>query len=63
MMRVMPDMKHSDPSTVSLEPDASASITWHFMDKETVVLACNIPGHFEAGMRHDLPIKGKTHTY
>ena len=59
MMRAMPDMKHSDPNTVSLEPGASASITWRFIGKDTVVFACNIPGHFEAGMRHDLAINGK----
>ena len=63
MMRAMPDMKHSDPNTVSLEPGASASITWRFMGKDTVVFACNIPGHFEAGMRHDLAIESKAHSH
>ena len=57
MMRAMPDMKHEDPNTVSLESGASASITWRFKGDDTVVFACNIPGHFEAGMRHDLAIK------
>lgn len=56
MMRKMPDMKHEDPNTVSLEPGASATITWRFKGKDTVVFACNIPGHFEAGMRHDLAL-------
>ena len=60
MMRAMPDMKHDDPNTVSLEPGASASITWRFTGKDTVVFACNIPGHFEAGMHYDLPIKART---
>lgn len=26
------------------------------MGKDTVVFACNIPGHFEAGMKHILAI-------
>jgi len=29
------------------------------MGKDIVVFACNIPGHFEAGMKHTLAIKGK----
>lgn len=52
MMQKMPDMKHSDPNTVSLQPGESATLSWKFMGKDTVVFACNIPGHFEAGMKH-----------
>ena len=51
MMQKMPDMKHSDPNTVSLVPGESATLAWKFMGKDTVVFACNIPGHFEAGMK------------
>ncbi|MDH3219117.1 MAG: hypothetical protein OEO19_06245 [Gammaproteobacteria bacterium] len=54
MMQKMPDMKHNDPNTVSLAPGESTSLTWKFMGKDTVVFACNIPGHFEAGMKHIL---------
>jgi len=56
MMQKMPDMKHNDPNTVSLVPGESATLSWKFMGKDTVVFACNIPGHFEAGMKHVLPI-------
>jgi len=52
MMQKMPDMEHSDPNTVSLAPGESATLAWKFMGKDTVVFACNIPGHFEAGMKH-----------
>lgn len=51
MMQKMPDMKHSDPNTVSLEPGESATLSWKFMGADSVVFACNIPGHFEAGMK------------
>jgi uncharacterized cupredoxin-like copper-binding protein len=54
MMRKMPDMAHEDPNTVSLEPGASATLTWRFQGGDTVVFACNIPGHYEAGMSHEL---------
>ncbi len=56
MMQKMPDMQHNDPNTVSLAPDESATLSWKFMGKDTVVFACNIPGHFEAGMKHVLAI-------
>lgn len=57
MMQKMPDMKHNDPNTVSLLPGESATLSWKFMGKDIVVFTCNIPGHFEAGMKHALAIK------
>jgi uncharacterized cupredoxin-like copper-binding protein len=45
-----------DQVKVSLVPGESATLSWKFMGKDTVVFACNIPGHFEAGMKHILPI-------
>jgi len=57
MMQRMPDMKHNDPNTVSLAPGESVTLSWKFMGKDTVVFACNIPGHFEAGMKQVLEIK------
>lgn len=60
MMENMPNMEHSDPNTVSLLPGESATLSWKFMGKDTVVFACNIPGHFEAGMKHKLAIEGKS---
>jgi uncharacterized cupredoxin-like copper-binding protein len=60
MMQKMPNMKHNDPNTVSLSPGESATLSWKFMGKDTVVFACNIPGHFEAGMKHTLAITGKS---
>ncbi|HKJ49976.1 MAG TPA: cupredoxin family protein [Gammaproteobacteria bacterium] len=57
MMRKMPDMKHNDPNTVSLEPGESTTLTWRFDGDDTVVFACNEPGHFEAGMHHSLDIE------
>jgi uncharacterized cupredoxin-like copper-binding protein len=50
MMRRMPNMVHEDGNSVTLEPGEKKEITWHFMGNEAAVFACNIPGHFEAGM-------------
>jgi uncharacterized cupredoxin-like copper-binding protein len=52
MMQKMPDMKHSDPNTVSLLPGESATLSWKFMGSDTVVFSCKITGHIEAGMKH-----------
>jgi uncharacterized cupredoxin-like copper-binding protein len=52
MMKKMPDMKHNDDTSVSLAPGAEAEINWRFAGEAEVVFACNIPGHFEAGMHH-----------
>jgi uncharacterized cupredoxin-like copper-binding protein len=57
MMQKMPGMKHDDPNAVSLAPGESASLSWKFMGQDTVVFACNFPGHFEAGMKHVLAIE------
>jgi uncharacterized cupredoxin-like copper-binding protein len=59
MMRKMPDMKHEDPNTVSLAAGETARLKWRFMGDDTVVFACNIPGHFEAGMKHEQLIFGE----
>lgn len=56
MMQKMPDMQHNDPNTVSLAPGESAKLSWKFMGKDTVVFACNIPDHFEAGMKNVVAI-------
>ena len=58
MMQQMPNMKHNDPNTVSLAPGESARLLWKFIGKDEVVFACNVPGHFEAGMKHRIAISG-----
>lgn len=57
MMREMPDMMHKDGNTLSLESGESGEITWRFEGDEEVVFACNIPGHFEAGMFRKLMLE------
>lgn len=50
MMQKMPGMTHSDGNTVSVFPGKSKELTWRFSGDSEVVFACNVPGHFEAGM-------------
>lgn len=63
MMREMPNMKHEDPNTLSLEPGKQASLTWRFEGGDAVVLALNVPGRFEVGMRHALAILESAHSH
>lgn len=43
-------MKHDDPNSVLLEPGQEAEIVWRFPKAGTLEFACNVPGHYEAGM-------------
>ncbi|BCL74592.1 copper oxidase [Jeongeupia sp. HS-3] len=60
MMQKMPGMKHdADPSTVSLAAGETKTLIWKF-DKAAsggIVLACHIPGHYEAGMQAKAALK------
>jgi uncharacterized cupredoxin-like copper-binding protein len=51
MMREMPNMVHTDASSVRLESGKSADIVWNFSKAGTFLYACLIPGHWEAGMQ------------
>lgn len=50
MMRKMPDMVHQDGNTLSLKPGETGELLWRFQGDPAVVFACNVPGHYEAGM-------------
>ncbi len=56
MMKEMPEMKHDDANTLVLGPGQTGTIIWNFQGEELVVFACNIAGHFEAGMFKKVPI-------
>jgi len=43
-------MEHNDPNAVLLEPGQSAEIVWKFTGPMALEFACNVPGHYEAGM-------------
>ena len=43
-------MEHDDPNSVLLEPGKSGEIIWKFTKATELEFACNIPGHYEAGM-------------
>lgn len=57
MMRQMPGMIHDDGTTLTVKPGMSDSLTWHFEGDDVVVFACNVPGHYEAGMFQQAALK------
>ena len=57
MMKQMPNMVHNDGSTITVKPNETKELTWNFTKRDTVMFACNIPEHFEAGMHQKVVIK------
>jgi uncharacterized cupredoxin-like copper-binding protein len=50
-------MEHNDPNSALLEPGKSAEIVWKFSKAGTYEFACNVPGHYDAGMVGKLDVK------
>jgi len=53
--RIVSPMSHAHNNSVLLEPGKTAVLTWKFSKAGNIEFACNVPGHYEAGM------KGKFH--
>jgi uncharacterized cupredoxin-like copper-binding protein len=43
-------MQHDDPNSVLVAPGKTAELTWTFSKATRLEFACNIPGHYQAGM-------------
>ncbi len=43
-------MAHKHANSVLLEPNDSGEIIWKFNTSAKLEIACNVPGHYEAGM-------------
>lgn len=50
-------MKHDDPNSVLMEPGESKEIIWTFSEASSLEFACNVPGHYQAGMVGDLDVE------
>lgn len=57
LMLKFPEMEHSDPNQVSVEPGKTGELVWQFSKAGTFDFACLQPGHFEAGMRGKVIVK------
>ena len=50
-------MEHNDPNSALLEPGKSQEIVWKFSKAGTFEFACNVPGHYDAGMVGEVQVK------
>ena len=50
MAKKNPSMAHSHSNSVLLSPGESADLIWKFTNSVKIEAACNVPGHYEAGM-------------
>ena len=50
-------MAHSHSNSVLLEPKQRGEIIWKFDNAVNIEVACNVPGHYQAGMIAKVDIK------
>ena len=50
MSKKNPAMAHSHSNSVLLSPGESAELIWKFSNTVDIEAACNVPGHYAAGM-------------
>jgi uncharacterized cupredoxin-like copper-binding protein len=49
-------MSHDDPNSVLVQPGKTGELTWTFSKATRLEFACNVPGHYQAGMKGDLTV-------
>ncbi len=47
-------MAHDDPNSVLLEPGEAGEIVWKFNRQAKLEFACNLPGHYQSGMKGEV---------
>ena len=50
-------MHHDHANSVLLEPGQSGEVIWTFDTHARLEFACNVPGHYEAGMKGDFHLQ------
>ena len=57
MAKMDKSMGHSHSNSVLLEPKQKGDIIWKFDNAKSIEVACNVPGHYQAGMIAKVNIK------
>jgi len=57
MAKIDKSMAHSHSNSVLLEPKQKGEIIWKFDNAANIEIACNVPGHYQAGMIAHVNIK------
>lgn len=45
---------HDGPNSVLVEPGETRELVWRFSKSTELEFACNVPGHYEAGMKGEI---------
>lgn len=59
LMKKNPEMEHEDENMVTVQPGQSEEMIWQFTKAGKVNFACLQPGHYDAGMKGAVTVKGK----
>lgn len=51
MRQSMGKHTHDMPHLITLQPGETGTLIWRFSQQERVQFGCNLPGHYEAGMK------------
>ena len=57
MAKMDKSMGHSHSNSVLLEPKQKGDLIWKFDNAANIEVACNVPGHYQAGMIAKVNIK------
>lgn len=57
MQQMGHSMVHEDASTATVEAGGQAELTWTFAQAGELQFACNIPGHYQAGMVGNVQVR------
>ena len=60
LMVRFPQMEHADPNQASVEAGKTGELIWQFTKAGTFDFACLQAGHYEAGMKGQVVVAGKT---
>lgn len=50
-------MAHDDPNSVLVEPSETKELVWKFAAATDLEFACNVPGHYDAGMMGEIDFR------
>ena len=56
MQATMGHGMHEEPNSLLLEPGKTGEITWTFPEGADLEFACNVPGHYDAGMAGEIDL-------
>lgn len=56
MMRTGKMEGHDDGNAIMLEAGETKELVWRFAKAQNLEFACNVPGHYEAGMKGDFRV-------